>query len=53
MKIQVVVFWVMTPCSDVVGYESFGGPCSFHLQSEMSGAWTEFKVEVFWVMTLL
>jgi len=24
--IQSVVFWVLTPCSYVVGYQSFGGP---------------------------
>jgi len=29
MKIQVVVFWVMTLCSDVVGNQRFGGPSSF------------------------
>jgi len=22
---KVVVFWVVMPCSDVVGYQSFGG----------------------------
>jgi hypothetical protein len=32
MKIQVAVFWVMTPCSDVVGYQRFGEPCCLHLQ---------------------
>jgi hypothetical protein len=26
MKIQVVVFWVVSPCN-VVGYQRFGGPC--------------------------
>jgi len=30
-KIQVVVFWVMTPCSDVVGYQRFGAPCWLRL----------------------
>jgi len=25
VKIQVVVFWVVTPCSDVLGYRRFGG----------------------------
>jgi len=28
---QVEVFWVVTPCSFVVGYQSFGGPCCVHL----------------------
>jgi len=26
MKIQVVVFWVVTPCHVAVGYQRFGGP---------------------------
>jgi hypothetical protein len=29
MKIKIAVFWVLTPCSDVVGYQHFGGPVSF------------------------
>jgi len=24
---QVEVFWVVTPCSDEVGYQRFGEPC--------------------------
>jgi len=31
MKIQVVFFWVVTPCSDVVGYQCFGEPWCLHL----------------------
>jgi hypothetical protein len=31
VKIQVEVFWVVTPCSVVVGYRRFGGPCCIHL----------------------
>jgi hypothetical protein len=38
MRIQVVVFWVMTPCSDVVGYQYFGGPCWLHFDRENGGA---------------
>jgi hypothetical protein len=30
MKIQLVV-WVVTPHSDVAGYQHFGGPCCLHL----------------------
>jgi hypothetical protein len=26
MKIQVMIFQVLTPCSNVVGYQRFGGP---------------------------
>jgi hypothetical protein len=36
MKIQDVVFWVVMPCSDVVGYQCFGGPCCLHLQGEVN-----------------
>jgi len=31
---QVEVFWVVTPCSDVAGYQRFRGPCCIHLQGE-------------------
>jgi uncharacterized membrane protein YgcG len=33
---QVQVFWVVTPCSVVVGYQCFGGPYCFHLQGEVA-----------------
>jgi len=48
---QVEVFWAVTPCSIVVGYQRFGGPCCLHLQGEVSGSWIEIQVEVFWVVT--
>jgi len=41
----------MTSCSDVVRYKSFRGTCCLHLQGEVSGAWIEIQVVVFWVMT--
>jgi len=31
MNIQVVVFWDVTACSDMVGYQSFIGLCCLHL----------------------
>jgi hypothetical protein len=31
VKIQVVVVWVITPCSAVVGYQHFRGSCCLHL----------------------
>jgi hypothetical protein len=31
----VIVFWDVTPYSDVLGYRRFGGPCSLHLQGEV------------------
>jgi len=33
VKIQVEFFWIVTPCSYVVGYRRFGGPCCL-LQDE-------------------
>jgi len=35
VKIQVDVILVVRPCNDVRGYQSFGGPCCLHLQSEV------------------
>jgi len=32
--VQVMVFWVRTPCSGVVGYHCFRGPCWLHLWGE-------------------
>jgi len=43
--------WFMTPCSNVIGYQRFGGPRCLHLQGEVSGAWIEIQVAVLWVMT--
>jgi hypothetical protein len=42
VKIQVMVFWVVTLCSDVVGYQRFVAPCFLHLQGEvkMEAAWS-------------
>jgi hypothetical protein len=31
MKIQVTVSWVLTPCSNVVGYQHFGGSFCLYL----------------------
>jgi len=33
--IQVAYFCFMTPYSDVVGHQRFGGPYSIHLQGEV------------------
>jgi hypothetical protein len=32
---QVDVFWIVTPCSVVVGYQRFRGPCCLHFQCEV------------------
>jgi hypothetical protein len=36
ISIMQVVFWVVTPRSDVVGYRRFGGPYCLHLQISLS-----------------
>jgi len=44
-KQQVQVFWVVTPCRDVTGYQHFGGPWYLHLQAAWSSdtlvSWTQ------------
>jgi len=37
VNIEVEVFWVVTPCNVVVGYQRFRGPCCLHLQGEDGG----------------
>jgi len=32
--IQGEVFWIVQPCSEVVGYQRLGGKCCLHLQGE-------------------
>jgi hypothetical protein len=34
VKIQVMALWVVTPCSDIVGYQHFRGPCCLQLQGD-------------------
>jgi hypothetical protein len=34
MKIHVVVFWIVTPCNDVAGYQCFIGPSVLELRLE-------------------
>jgi len=46
----VEVFWVVTPCSVMVGYKRFGGPCCVHLQGESFTA-VMFEVEIFCLVT--
>jgi len=35
VKIQVCVFWVVTPCGVAVEYRRFGGSCCLHLQGSV------------------
>jgi hypothetical protein len=34
-KINGTIFWVVTPCTDVVAHQRFGGRCWLHLQGEV------------------
>jgi len=34
VKIQVEIFWIVTTCNVVVGYQRFGGPFFLHLQGD-------------------
>jgi hypothetical protein len=36
MMFQVEVFWVVTLCNIVVGYQRVRGPCCLHLQGEVT-----------------
>jgi len=36
---HVEVFWVVTPCSVVVGYQCFRRRCCLHLQGEVTSPW--------------
>jgi len=38
MKCHVVVVWFEMPCSDMVGYQRFGGPCSLCLECDFNWA---------------
>jgi hypothetical protein len=46
VKIQIEVFWVVTPCGVVVGCQCFGGPCCLCLHAK-----GQIRVKVFWVVT--
>jgi len=41
--IELDVFWVLTSCSDAVGYQRFGGFCRLHLQGEVRGVWETIR----------
>jgi len=32
-----MVYWIVVPCSDVVGYQHFVSPCCLYLQGEVLG----------------
>jgi hypothetical protein len=35
LKMQIEVFWIVTPCSVVVGYQRLGGPYCHNLEGEL------------------
>jgi hypothetical protein len=37
MFFQVKVFWVVMPCTVVVGFQHFKGPCSLHVHPDDEG----------------
>jgi len=37
VKIQAEVFWIVIPCSVVIGYRHFKSLCCLHLQSKVTG----------------
>jgi hypothetical protein len=41
LRKQIEVFYVVTPCSVVVGYSCFGGPFCLHLQGSVNFHWCE------------
>jgi len=41
---QVEILWVVTPCSVVVRYQRFRGPCCLHLQDEVK--WSEVNMDL-------
>jgi hypothetical protein len=49
---QVQVFWIVTPCSVVVGYQRFGEPCCLHLQV-MTPTFQRSMLEVSWTSEAL
>jgi hypothetical protein len=55
---QVEVFWFLTPCSVVVGYQRFRGPCCIHLQGDVAGMEENagdfpLKMEAAWISKTL
>jgi hypothetical protein len=40
VSFQVDVFWFVTPCSVLIGYQFFIGPCLLHLHAKLDAAWT-------------
>jgi len=46
IKIEVMVLWVVTQCSDVVGHQCFGGLYSLHLHTEDGGNMALRNIEI-------
>jgi len=46
VNIQIHVFWAVTPCNNVAGYQLFRGSRCLHLQGEVYGSWIQIQVVV-------
>jgi len=46
VKIRVEFFWVVMPCSVVIGYQEFRGICCLHLQGECGSNMDFWKVGI-------
>jgi hypothetical protein len=49
-NIHFEVFWILTPCSVLAGYQHFGGPCCLHLRVKTSiwKLWTNHTQQRQW-----
>jgi len=45
-KIQVTVFWIVTPCSNVAGYQCFRASCCLHLEPEDRGSMVIWNIGI-------
>jgi len=45
-----MVYWAVTPCSNVVGYQRFSEPCCFHLQGLEIG---RFQILMFTLLSAI
>jgi hypothetical protein len=45
--IQVEFFWIVTPCSVMVGYQRFRAPCCLHVQGEVTKSALEPRTRIF------
>jgi hypothetical protein len=49
MEVQVMVFWVVTLCSDVAGYHVFRGSCCLQFNLKMEAAWSSKSLVSYYI----